>query len=77
VPEEINLDVFNADPITEDVSDEATEAAPKTHAPAVHALDTAAESQADLSAEMKAKTKPTAIGRASAPLSVARFFHSS
>jgi len=23
VPEEINLDVFNADPITEDVSDEA------------------------------------------------------
>ena len=54
MPEEINLDVFNADPITEDVSDEATEAAPKTHAPAVHALDTAAESQADLSAEMKA-----------------------
>ena len=50
MPEEINLDIFNADPITEDVSDEATEAAPKTYAP----LDAAAESQADLSAEMKA-----------------------
>ena len=33
MPEEINLDIFNADPITEDVSDEATEAAPKTYAP--------------------------------------------
>ena len=30
MPEEINLDIFNADPITEDVSDDATEAAPKT-----------------------------------------------
>jgi protocatechuate 3,4-dioxygenase beta subunit len=53
VPEDINLEIFNADPITEDVSDAApqagTEAAPKTYAP----LDAAAESQADLSAEMK------------------------
>ena len=30
MPEEINLEIYNADPITEDVSDEATEAAPKT-----------------------------------------------
>ena len=34
MPEEINLEIFNADPITEDVSDETTEAAPKTYAPA-------------------------------------------
>lgn len=54
MPEEFNLETYNADPLTEDVSDEATEAAPKTDARAVPALDTAAESQADLSAEMRA-----------------------
>ncbi|XTR51151.1 hypothetical protein ACOM2C_12350 [Pseudarthrobacter sp. So.54] len=53
MPEEINLEIYNPDPLTEDVSDEATEAAPKAPAPAVPALDTAAEPQADLSAEMK------------------------
>ena len=50
MPEEINLEIFNADPITEDLATQTTEAAPKLHAP----LDAAAESQADLSAEMKA-----------------------
>jgi protocatechuate 3,4-dioxygenase beta subunit len=29
VPEEINLETYNADPLTEYVSDETTEAAPK------------------------------------------------
>jgi protocatechuate 3,4-dioxygenase, beta subunit len=47
VPEGINLETYNADPVTEDVSDDA---ASKKYAP----LDAAAESQADLSAEMKA-----------------------
>lgn len=49
MPEEINLEIFNADPITEDLANGTTEAAPKTYP-----LDAAAESQADLSAEMKA-----------------------
>ena len=34
MPEEFNLEIYNADPLTEDVSDEATEAAPKTYASA-------------------------------------------
>jgi len=54
VPEEINLEIFNADPITEDVSDAAPEATPQAAAKAVPALDTAAESQQILSDEMKA-----------------------
>ena len=33
MPEEVNLETYNADPLTEDVSDESTEAAPKTYAP--------------------------------------------
>jgi len=53
VPEEINLEIFNADPLTEDVSD-AAPAAPAQAAKAVPALDTAAESQQILSDEMKA-----------------------
>ena len=32
MPEEVNLETYNADPLTEDVSDEAAEAAPKTYA---------------------------------------------
>ena len=54
MPEEINLEIFNADPITEDVSDAAPEAAPKAATKAVPALDSAAESQQILSDEMKA-----------------------
>ena len=53
MPEEINLEIFNADPLTEDVSD-AAPAAPAQAAKAVPALDTAAESQQILSDEMKA-----------------------
>ena len=53
MPDEINLEIFNADPITEDLANETTEAAPKTYA-LRPAGDAAAESQADLSAEMKA-----------------------
>ena len=34
MPEEVNLETYNADPLTEDVSDAATEAAPKTYASA-------------------------------------------
>ena len=37
MPEEFNLEIYNADPLTEDVSDAATEAAPKTYARAVPA----------------------------------------
>ena len=33
MPEEFNLETYNADPLTEDVSDAATEAAPKTLSP--------------------------------------------
>ncbi|KRE82030.1 protocatechuate 3,4-dioxygenase subunit beta [Arthrobacter sp. Soil763] len=54
MPEEINLEIFNADPLTEDVSDAAPEAAPQAATKAVPALDTAAESQQILSDEMKA-----------------------
>jgi protocatechuate 3,4-dioxygenase, beta subunit len=53
VPEEITVETYNADPLTEDTSDQGG-AASKTPARAVPALDAAAESQADLSAEMKA-----------------------
>ena len=54
MPEEINLEIFNADPLTEDVSDAAPEATPKPAAKAAPALDTAAESQQILSDEMTA-----------------------
>ncbi len=54
MPEEINLEIFNADPLTEDVSDAAPQAPSKAAAKAVPALDTAAESQQILSDEMKA-----------------------
>ncbi|MET3810516.1 protocatechuate 3,4-dioxygenase subunit beta [Arthrobacter sp. UYEF3] len=54
MPEEINLESFNADPITEDVSDAAPEAPIKAAAKTVPALDAAAESQQILSDEMKA-----------------------
>ncbi|MFS0718200.1 protocatechuate 3,4-dioxygenase subunit beta [Arthrobacter sp. 1P04PC] len=61
MPEEINRETFNADPLTEDVSD----AAPQTPAqPAVPALDTAAESQQILSDEMQALGAAYAQARA-------------
>lgn len=61
MPEEINRETFNADPLTEDVSD----AAPQTPAqPAVPALDTAAESQQILSDEMQALGAAYAQSRA-------------
>jgi protocatechuate 3,4-dioxygenase beta subunit len=62
VPEEINLEIFNADPLTEDVSD-AAPAAPAQAAKAVPALDTAAESQQILSDEMKALGEAYALAR--------------
>ena len=54
MPEEINLEIFNADPLTEVVSDAAPEATSKPAAKAAPALDTAAESQQILSDEMTA-----------------------
>jgi protocatechuate 3,4-dioxygenase beta subunit len=63
VPEEINRDIFNADPITEDVSDAAPEAPTKAAAKTVPALDTAAESQQILSDEMKALGEAYALAR--------------
>ena len=60
MPEEINLETFNADPITEDVSDVAPQAAPGTAPQAAPEAATqtqpknAVETQQDLSAEIKA-----------------------
>ena len=60
MPEELNLETFNADPLTEDVSDAAPQAAPGTAPQAAPKAapqaqpKAAVETQQDLSAEIKA-----------------------